>query len=335
MITALRPSRRLGLLGALAAVCMTAWLDPTNAQPKSAASASAPASQAAWPLVELAQGYRQKARQAAALTEAAAAAKAKGQADQAAGLEAQAATARQLADSALAAIRQQMGRLLKDVDNDSYVVRQKASVLLEDVIQRVPWLISQMRQAAVGASVEVLARVDEIAAKIGDIDWDVQGRLHQWASDARASSQYGDPDWSAKQATGKPNTPAAGDFQTAWASQEPDAGEEWLELTYKIPVRPAIVRVCETFNPGAVVKLDAKDPNGAWCELWKGKDTTTDCPGWLDIPISKPAWPCRVIRITLDCTLVKGWNEIDAVELIGEQDDDPPAARTTAPADPR
>lgn len=330
-----RPSRRFWMLLALAGACATVWLDATNGQPRMAASVptSAAATQAASPLAEMARDYRRKARQAVALSEAAAASKTAGQADRAASLEAQAAAARQQAESALATIRMQFSRLLKDIDNDSYKVREEASAALENVISQDPWLLTQARQAAVGSSLEVVSRLDEIATKVGDFTLDDKGQIRQWAVDANASSQYGDPDWSAKQATGKPNTFAAEDLATAWASLEPDGGVEWLELTYRMPVRPTLVRVRESFNPGAVVKLEGQDPNGTWHELWKGKDTTTECPGWLDIAVTKPAWPCRVIRITLDTASVKGWNEIDAVELIGELDEDSPATQpATQPA---
>ncbi len=147
---------------------------------------------------------------------------------------------------------------------------------------------------------------------------DPDGRLRQWAKEATASSQYSNDGWDAKQATGEPDTLQAGDQRTAWAAKEPDAGIEWLELTYATPVRPALVRVRETFNPGAVTKVEARDEEGTWQLLWEGRDPSVACPSWLEVRVEPPAWSTRAIRVTLDTRLVPGWNEIDAVELVGE-----------------
>ncbi len=112
-----------------------------------------------------------------------------------------------------------------------------------------------------------------------------------------------------------------GDIRTAWATKGQDDGAEWLELTYKQAVHPAGVRIRETYNPGAVVRVDARDAKGTWHKLWEGKDPTKAAPGWFDVPIRQPTWTCRTLRITLNTSAVTGWNEIDAVELIGERPD--------------
>ena len=160
--------------------------------------------------------------------------------------------------------------------------------------------------------------------------------LRQWATGAQASSEYGNSDWSAAQATGAPNTEAAGDCVTAWASTETDGGDEWLELTYDRPVNPTAVRIRETFNPGAVTKVEAQDGGGTWHTVWAGKDGTKDCPGWLTVTLEVPEWTTRKIKLTLDSAAVPGWNEIDAVELIGEADELPEASKPPekSPANP-
>jgi hypothetical protein len=140
--------------------------------------------------------------------------------------------------------------------------------------------------------------------------------LRQWASEARASSEYSNPDWAARQACGEPDTMQGGDIVTAWASKEQDGGDEWLELGYKRAVRVTQVRVRETYNPGAVSRIEAQDSRGRWIVVWQGKDTTKEAPGWLDVKIQKRVLT-RKIRITIDSRSVPGWNEIDAVELIG------------------
>jgi len=142
--------------------------------------------------------------------------------------------------------------------------------------------------------------------------------LRQWAESATASSEYGNPQWSAMQATGAPNTMTAGDHQTAWAMRQQNGGAEWLELTYALPVRATRVRVRETYNPGAVVRIEGKGAEGKVWVLWEGRDPTTKSPGWLDVRFAPTKAPIRTIRVHLDTTLKNGWSEIDAVELIGE-----------------
>lgn len=123
----------------------------------------------------------------------------------------------------------------------------------------------------------------------------------QWASDAKASSWFGQltlqgisqdtgfpdsllsnapgtaanplqftglpiiqsPNWSAAQATGAPNVHQAGDDTRAWASATQDGQKEWLELTYEPPALASAIVVYESFNPGAVseVHIEEVDPD--------------------------------------------------------------------------
>ena len=80
--------------------------------------------------------------------------------------------------------------------------------------------------------------------------------------------------WGPEQATGPPDTPAAGDFTSAWASLTPDGQDEWLLLEYAEPILPAAVLVHETYNPGALMRVTAFKLDGEEVEVWKGKDPT-------------------------------------------------------------
>ncbi|MBI4563754.1 MAG: hypothetical protein HY716_03555 [Planctomycetes bacterium] len=143
------------------------------------------------------------------------------------------------------------------------------------------------------------------------------GLYRQWANHARASSEYSAEGWSARQACGAPNTPTAGDQPTAWASLDPNGGLQWIELSYELPVQPVGVRIHQTHNPGAVVRIEAGGAQKQWTLLWQGADRAAECPRWLDVRFDPPPFSTRAIKITLDTKLVPGWNEIDAVELIG------------------
>lgn len=122
--------------------------------------------------------------------------------------------------------------------------------------------------------------------------------------------------WGPEQATGKPDTPGAGDIQTAWASATPDGKDEWLELEYAEAVVPVAIIVHETFNPGAVYKVTAYSKSGMEAQLWVGKDPTpTTAPRGISEIKTEVVFETKRVRIYLKSTEVAGWNEIDAVGI--------------------
>ena len=122
--------------------------------------------------------------------------------------------------------------------------------------------------------------------------------------------------WGPEQLLGPPNTTQAGDISTAWASRNPDGGEEWLKLEYPQAVDLAEVRVRETYHPGAIVKVTAFFPNGQEVTLWEGRERAAQAPTESSFPVNGSVRASSV-KIYLDTRLVPGWNEIDAVELVG------------------
>jgi len=78
--------------------------------------------------------------------------------------------------------------------------------------------------------------------------------------------------WGPEQVIGPPDTTEAGDMQTAWASQNPDGGAEWLKVDYATEVELAEVRVRETYNPGAVVRVSAVLADGSEALIWEGAE---------------------------------------------------------------
>lgn len=122
--------------------------------------------------------------------------------------------------------------------------------------------------------------------------------------------------WGPEQATGAPDTPGAGDIQTAWASRSADGQDEWLELEYAEAVEPAAVVIHETYNPGAVYKVTAYTKTGMEALLWEGRDPTdrTAARG-VSTVVAGVKLKTKRIRIYLKSKEVPGWNEIDAVGL--------------------
>ena len=133
-----------------------------------------------------------------------------------------------------------------------------------------------------------------------------------------ALARFKGPSWNAVQITGAPDTPVAGDLVTAWASKGPDMGEVWIDLEYAEAVTPEAVRVHETYNPGAVARVQAQRPDGSWALLWEGTATPGSAPWWFEPRLESVRFSTTKIRLIVDTSRVEGWNEIDAVELLGD-----------------
>lgn len=123
--------------------------------------------------------------------------------------------------------------------------------------------------------------------------------------------------WGPEQATGPPDTPVAGDVRTAWATREANDGIQWLRLDYEKAVNIAEVRVRETHNPGAVCRVAALLGDGTEVVLWEGEDPTTAAPEDFVVQVQAEV-QARSVKVYLDTDRKNGWNEIDAVELVGK-----------------
>ncbi|MCB0183639.1 MAG: hypothetical protein KDE31_05215, partial [Caldilineaceae bacterium] len=141
----------------------------------------------------------------------------------------------------------------------------------------------------------------------------------QWAVDATASSQFGDENYSALQATGPSDTPTAGDQITAWASKDANGGVETLDLVFEVPVTPSGLAIVESYNPGAITTIEAYDiDTDTWVAIYEGTAGPVDEAYRVFIPEITPVdFVTTQIRLTLDTSTVEGWNEIDAVQLFG------------------
>ncbi len=121
--------------------------------------------------------------------------------------------------------------------------------------------------------------------------------------------------WGPEQVTGAPDTMTAGDLPTAWASRLPDGGEEWLKLDFERTVEVAEVHVRESYNPGAVSRVTAMIGDREQT-LWEGTEPLAPAPNDVTFSVP-PGIRAGSIKIYLDTKRVAGWNEIDAVELVG------------------
>ena len=158
----------------------------------------------------------------------------------------------------------------------------------------------------------------EWALKQDEIKHDADG---QWASEAAASSSYndaqGDAGWSPKQATGAPDVDKYSDDQHAWAPKTQDGGIEWLDLKYLKPVHASEVRVRESLGSGAVIKVELFDEAGGAHTVWQGVDPTKEL-NYLILKFKSTEYRVNRVKVTLATNVIPGWNEIDAVQLVGK-----------------
>jgi hypothetical protein len=143
--------------------------------------------------------------------------------------------------------------------------------------------------------------------------------INQWATSATASSAYGETSWSAKQATGEPNVTNCGDNDKAWASKD-STTLEWIELSYDIAVIPTKINIHQSYNPSQVVEVDLVSTDGTTYVAWQGEVKPTEyCPDKMSITIDleEKFMTQKVVIIVDQSILGLGWNEIDAVELVG------------------
>jgi hypothetical protein len=171
------------------------------------------------------------------------------------------------------------------------------------------------------------AAVADTTAKLAAAEWALRQDAikhepdGQWAAEATASTSYndaqGDASWSAKQATGAPDVEKYSDDGHAWAPKTEDGGIEWLDLKYAKPVHAAEVRIRESMGSGAVVKVELFDAAGAGHIIWSGNDPTTQL-NYLTLQFKPTDYLVNRVKVTLATNVIPGWNEIDAVQLVGK-----------------
>ncbi len=166
---------------------------------------------------------------------------------------------------------------------------------------------------------EQLTTTEQTNEKPGSVSIEEGELIRQWASSARASSEYGEVSWSASQATGAPNVQNCEDNSSAWASLGTDT-KEWIELTYDVPVIPTEIDIYTSFNPSQVVKVEIIDMDGNEYIAREAKPEKVEfCPDLYQVflELDKKIY-VKKVKIYIDQSqLGLGWSEIDAVELIG------------------
>ena len=158
----------------------------------------------------------------------------------------------------------------------------------------------------------------------------------QWAASANASSMYGRSTvptscprqcpksaYSPWQVTGAPNVGRYSDSPSAWTTKSGDAKEpEWLEVGFAKPVHATSIRIRQSAAPGAIARIELLDEAKVAHTIWEGTDDTPyakNTIGWLVKDFPRTTYRITGARITLMTARVWGWNEIDAVQAVGEE----------------
>jgi hypothetical protein len=151
-------------------------------------------------------------------------------------------------------------------------------------------------------------------ANMGDL-------YRQWASGGEATSEFGSVSWTASQAAGAPDTPTCGDFGSAWASSSSNGLDSLTMYFYDQPVIPTQINIVQSYNPSQVIKVELLDANGQYNDatIYQAAPASVNqCPYTLSIPVTGITYLVMGVRITIDQSVLGlGWNEIDAVELVG------------------
>jgi hypothetical protein len=145
----------------------------------------------------------------------------------------------------------------------------------------------------------------------------LNGRGVTWASAVTSfSSEYSPTRNGARGVIGAPDVyPRHGDLDGAWASRETDYGPEWIEVRFATPTSARSVVWVESFNPGAVVRVDDVSDVTAPTVLWEGASGEVPSMSVVaEVALPTPR-VISAVRLMLDTRRVTGWNEVDAIGL--------------------
>lgn len=141
----------------------------------------------------------------------------------------------------------------------------------------------------------------------------------QWASSViDYSSQYSSTSASAEQILGPPDVGSYGSSATAWGTSSPNSPNEYITVSFDMPTYAYGCVIVENANNGFVSRIDVINLDGEFDPYWIGDDPSDQNV----LTNTMFLWPqtgylVQGLRIYCDNDQVSGWNEIDAVQLLG------------------
>ncbi|XP_074113577.1 F box and leucine-rich-repeat gene 4 [Cotesia typhae] len=102
------------------------------------------------------------------------------------------------------------------------------------------------------------------------------------------------------------------------ANNEPIDSHDYIDIEYHKEVYPIRVSIYETYNPGSVIKICARDPYGQWLLLWSGlPQKVSPKPRIFSPPLKLCSFKTKVLRLEFNHSQLDYYTELDAVLLIG------------------
>jgi hypothetical protein len=84
-------------------------------------------------------------------------------------------------------------------------------------------------------------------------------------------------------------------------------------------VVPTEINIHENNSPGFINKVEVKDQAGLYYTVWQGTPGAVEqCPRVFTVSVSGVSARVNTVRISLDQRNGGDWDEIDAVELVGQ-----------------
>ena len=159
-----------------------------------------------------------------------------------------------------------------------------------------------------------LADLERVVDKHADLLEDLFAERARIAEERRKALRRS---WGPEQAVGAPDTLTAGDQATAWAPAVADGGIEWLEAEFESAADLAKIVVRQTNNPGGITKVTAITDSGAEVPVWTGIDPSAG-QALADTPFAVPGGiNARRVKVYIDTSKKPGWEEIDAMQIVG------------------
>jgi len=141
------------------------------------------------------------------------------------------------------------------------------------------------------------------------------------------SSQYTTTNWSANQVLGKENVfPIYDDDSRAWSPATLDGQREYLVLGFDTLQTVHTIEIYETWYPGAIDTVYLRNANTQEWQRVYSKPVILDLPEEariFTIYMRETTYLIDAIRLAINNPEVNGWNEIDAVAIGGQRENNP------------
>ena len=143
-------------------------------------------------------------------------------------------------------------------------------------------------------------------------------KYEQWVSSVLGfSSEYGQG-WEASTLIGPPNVSVKGcqSARGSWAALKADLPTEFLHVGFNEAVIPQSIAVHQNVNPGSIRQIEFfGDGRSTVIDV---QDESTDCLSASVFDVAgKVDFPVDNLRIVIDGKHESGWEEVDAIKLIG------------------